>query len=118
MDDMPDTDADVDEELDADDVIDDGAALDSDDDDDAEDASLDDLYESELVAEEEAAGGSDDDDEYIAKALETPGDDPAEALAFKVRPKADGEFQCQSCFLIKQGAQLADRKRMWCVDCV
>ena len=116
MDDMPDPEVedDVDAEIDVDESLEDDAL----EDEDGEEASLDDLYETEMVAEEAAAGATEDEDEFLAKVLENPADDPTEALAFKVRPKADGEFQCQSCFLIKQSAQLADDKRMWCVDCV
>jgi hypothetical protein len=36
----------------------------------------------------------------------------------KVRPRAPGEFVCQSCFLVKHPSQLADDKRMLCRDCV
>ena len=36
----------------------------------------------------------------------------------KVRPRAPGEFVCQSCFLVKHLSQLADEKRQFCTDCV
>ena len=36
----------------------------------------------------------------------------------KVRPRAPGEFVCQSCFLVKHPSQLADQRRMLCRDCV
>ena len=36
----------------------------------------------------------------------------------KVRPRAPGEFVCQSCFLVKHPSQLADAKRQLCRDCV
>ena len=36
----------------------------------------------------------------------------------KVRPRAPGEFVCQSCFLVKHPSQLADAKRQLCSDCV
>ena len=48
---------------------------------------------------------------------ETP--DPEDrAEGTKVRPRAPGEFVCQSCFLVKHPSQLADEKRMLCRDCV
>ena len=36
----------------------------------------------------------------------------------KIQPRRPGEFVCQSCFLVKSPPQLADAKRMLCVDCV
>jgi hypothetical protein len=33
-------------------------------------------------------------------------------------PKQANEFVCQSCFLVKLRAQLADPKNMYCNDCV
>lgn len=36
----------------------------------------------------------------------------------KIAPRRPGEFVCQSCFLVKSPAQLADAKRQLCVDCV
>jgi hypothetical protein len=32
-------------------------------------------------------------------------------------PIGEGEFTCRSCFLVKRRAQLADEKRMICLDC-
>jgi hypothetical protein len=45
------------------------------------------------------------------------GDDTAEALIEKVVPMQSNEFTCRSCFLVKHRSQLADRKRLYCVDC-
>ena len=36
----------------------------------------------------------------------------------KIAPRRPGEFVCQSCFLVKSPAQLADAKAQLCVDCV
>ena len=36
----------------------------------------------------------------------------------KVRPRAPGEFVCQSCFLVKHPSQLADADKQFCRDCV
>lgn len=91
--------------------------VDADEEPDAEDASLDDLYEHEMVAEQAAGGAVEEDEEFIAKAMESAGEEPTETLTTKVRPRASGEFQCHECFLIKPSTQLADRESMLCVDC-
>lgn len=45
-------------------------------------------------------------------------DDPqAEALTVKVVPQRENEFTCRKCFLVKHRSQLADKKKMICVDC-
>jgi hypothetical protein len=41
-----------------------------------------------------------------------------ETLAVKVVPQQPTEFVCKSCFLVKHRSQLADKKRMFCRDCV
>lgn len=45
------------------------------------------------------------------------GDDKTEALVEKVLPIQSDEFTCRNCFLVKHRSQLADRKRLFCVDC-
>jgi hypothetical protein len=49
--------------------------------------------------------------------LETGRDDRVEALSVKVVPQQPTEFVCKNCFLVKHRSQLADKKRMYCVDC-
>ena len=44
-------------------------------------------------------------------------DDKSEALVEKVVPIQSDEFTCRNCFLVKHKSQLADRKRLFCVDC-
>jgi hypothetical protein len=50
--------------------------------------------------------------------LETGREEKVEALSVKVVPQQATEFVCKSCFLVKHRSQLADKKRMYCVDCV
>jgi hypothetical protein len=49
--------------------------------------------------------------------LETGREEKVEALSVKVVPQQPTEFVCKSCFLVKHRSQLADKKRMYCVDC-
>ncbi|HEX2026130.1 MAG TPA: DUF4193 family protein [Actinomycetota bacterium] len=49
--------------------------------------------------------------------LETGRDERVEALSVKVVPQQPTEFVCKKCFLVKHRSQLADKKRMYCVDC-
>jgi hypothetical protein len=42
-----------------------------------------------------------------------------ETLSVKVVPKQESEFVCRKCYLVKPiRSQLADKKRMYCRDCV
>lgn len=51
--------------------------------------------------------------------LEAPrGDERAEPLAVKVVPQQPTEFVCKSCYLVKHRSQLADKRKMFCRDCV
>jgi hypothetical protein len=59
-----------------------------------------------VVADEE----EDEDDEPL--------DPEDKGESGKVRPRAPGEFVCQSCFLVKHPSQLADESRQLCRDCV
>ncbi|MGH3443190.1 MAG: hypothetical protein ACRDUY_14345, partial [Nitriliruptorales bacterium] len=70
-----------------------------------------------VEASEKAAAGTDDDlDEVdvlvrvVSDDDEDPGDD--------IDGLREGEFICRSCFLAKGPTQLADAKKMLCVDCV
>jgi Domain of unknown function (DUF4193) len=66
-------------------------------------------------AEEGAAA----DDEGEEEAIVAPGaTDRVEALPAKVVPQQPTEFVCKKCFLVKHRSQLADKKRMFCRDCV
>lgn len=44
--------------------------------------------------------------------------EPVETVSVKVVPQQPTEFVCKSCFLVKHRSQLADKKRMFCRDCV
>ncbi len=110
---MPETDDDIAVD-DIDDVIDDD---DDDDDNERIDESLEDLYEEEVVKDASVDSGLEDEDEAIIKAMEVRDDEPVETLSVKVTGRADNEFQCLSCFLIKKMPQLADGDKMFCLDC-
>ena len=74
-------------------------------------ASLDELIAKkadEPAPEEESEGES---------MLETGREEKVEALSVKVVPQQPTEFVCKNCFLVKHRSQLADKKRMYCVDC-
>jgi hypothetical protein len=71
----------------------------------------------ELMAKKEGDGSSDDggdDDTVVA----TEREGPVEPLSVKVVPQQPTEFTCRNCFLVKHRSQLADKKRMYCRDCV
>jgi hypothetical protein len=76
------------------------------DDEDVE-ASLDTILKERLVVEEV------ENDEETPE----PEDRSADGVE-RVLPKQPGEFVCRSCFLVKHGNQLADKKKMLCRDCV
>jgi hypothetical protein len=95
-----DTDADVDEGL----ADDDEEGLD----DDEVEASLDVILKERLVVE--------DEDEEAEEGAEV--EDRTGEGATRVLPRQPGEFVCQSCFLLKNETQLADPKRLLCLDCV
>jgi Domain of unknown function (DUF4193) len=77
------------------------------DDEDVE-ASLDTILKERLVVEEVV-----EDDEDTPEPEDRTGDGVERVL-----PKQPGEFVCRSCFLVKHPNQLADRKKMFCRDCV
>lgn len=90
---------------------------DDDDEDDEEDededdveASLDDILKERLVVGDDE-DEDDEDEEYDDL------DDRAD-IALRVLPKQPDEFVCQSCFLVKNRSQVADKDRMFCRDCV
>ncbi|MDP9020991.1 MAG: DUF4193 family protein, partial [Actinomycetota bacterium] len=70
-------------------------------------ADLDTILKDRLVV-------ADDDEEEEDEVPEA--DDKVEGT--KVRPRAPGEFVCQSCFLVKHPSQLAEGEVALCRDCV
>jgi hypothetical protein len=46
------------------------------------------------------------------------GEERIEPLAVKVVPQQPTEFVCKSCYLVKHRSQLADKRKMFCRDCV
>jgi hypothetical protein len=87
-----------------------GEAEDEEEDEEPEDedveASLDVILKERLVVEDEP-----EDDEATDQEDRTEGNE-------RVLPKQPDEFVCRSCFLVKHPSQLADKKKMFCRDCV
>jgi hypothetical protein len=113
-----DDDEDLDLELDDDLEIDDVAAVDDDDDDD--DDIDDDDEESDDAVDEETEESLDvllareqGDDESLVRL----DDEPRDGLVSVIETISADEFTCTSCFLVKRRAQLADEKKMICLDC-
>ncbi len=69
-------------------------------------ASRDVILKERLVVEDEP-----EDDEATDQEDRTEGNE-------RVLPKQPDEFVCRSCFLVKHPSQLADKKKMFCRDCV
>lgn len=119
-----DDDLEIDEDIDAlDDDEDADEIADDDEIDEAVDVEDDDEDEDDVDADEEEDGedeeeslevllGRDDDDEDILRAVDTAGDRTKARVAID-----EGEFTCRSCFLVKRKAQMADPKRLICLDC-
>lgn len=128
-------------ELDDDIALDDDIELGDDDfGDDAEGSSKDDEPESdeeeaeaEVDAEEEEEDEAedvddlDDDEDEGEESLEVllgrDHEDESDAgetrnsLTKAANPIGEGEFTCRSCFLVKRRAQLADPRKLICLDC-
>lgn len=68
----------------------------------------------ELLAKKGEEGGDEPDDGAPGTARE----ERVETLSVKVVPQQATEFVCKSCYLVKHRSQLADKKRMYCRDCV
>jgi Domain of unknown function (DUF4193) len=70
----------------------------------------------ELIAKKSDEGAAEEAEE------ETPAtagrEERVETLSVKVVPQQPTEFVCKNCFLVKHRSQLADKKRMFCRDCV
>jgi hypothetical protein len=66
--------------------------------------------------EERPAPEEEEEDESI---LSLGREERLETLSVKVVPKQESEFVCRKCYLVKPiRSQLADKKRMFCRDCV
>ena len=107
-----------DEDEDLDDDLDDDVDDDDDDDDDGDDEdqeALDELEaeELEMLTEDEASETLVVDEAAEMRAIRR-----AEiALSASGEERAQDEFLCQSCFLLKKSSQLADKRRQLCNDC-
>jgi hypothetical protein len=79
------------------------------------DASLEEIFAKK--PEERAGAEEEEEDEDSMLALGR--DERLETLAVKVVPPDPAkEFTCRKCYLVKHRSQLADKKRMYCRDCV
>jgi hypothetical protein len=109
--------ADVDDEdedvvaLEEDEVVADVVVVD-DDEEVADDTDVE-LALDEVLAETIRRSTATEEDDEIAGEIDTV-TDPAETIL----PKQDDEFRCASCRLLKKTSQLADRARSLCRDCV
>jgi hypothetical protein len=71
----------------------------------------------EILAKKAEEGAAEDEGEE--ETMLAPGaTDRVETLAVKVVPQQPTEFVCKKCFLVKHRSQLADKRRMFCRDCV
>ena len=79
-----------------------------------DDASLEEILAKK--PEDRAAPEEEEDEESI---LSLGREERLETLTVKVVPKQESEFVCRKCYLVKPiRSQLADKKRMYCRDCV
>jgi hypothetical protein len=111
-DDDEDLDLELDDDLDIDVPVDDDDEDDDDDDEDEDDS--DEVVDEEteesldvLLAREQG-----DDDSLVRL-----DDEPRDGLVSVIETISADEFTCTSCFLVKRRAQLADEKKMICLDC-
>ena len=97
------------DEVPADDEDEEDEDLDDDDDEDDDEADDDEAEESldVLLAREQG-----DDDSLVRL-----DDEPRDGLVSVIETISADEFTCTSCFLVKRRAQLADEKKMICLDC-
>jgi Domain of unknown function (DUF4193) len=83
-------------------------------DDESGDASLEEILTKK--PEERPAPEEEDDEDSI---LSLGREERIETLSVKVVPQdPNKEFTCRNCYLVKHRSQLADKKRMFCRDCV
>jgi hypothetical protein len=71
----------------------------------------------EILAKK-AEGDSPEEESEDESMLSMGREERVETLAVKVVPQQPTEFVCKSCFLVKHRSQLADKKRLFCRDCV
>ncbi len=64
--------------------------------------------------EGEAEPGETEEESVLAVGRD---EERVESLTVKVVPQQPTEFVCKKCFLVKHRSQLADKRRMFCVDC-
>jgi hypothetical protein len=91
---------------------------DEEEDDSAGDAEAPETSLDEIIAKkaDEPAPEEEAEEESV---LETSrADERVEPLAVKVVPQQPTEFVCKSCYLVKHRSQLADKRKMFCRDCV
>jgi hypothetical protein len=101
-------------EADADEEEGDALPVETDEAEEGDDASLEEILSKK--PEERAAPEEEEDEESI---LSLGREERLETLSVKVVPKQDTEFVCRKCYLVKPiRSQLADKKRMYCRDCV
>jgi hypothetical protein len=67
---------------------------------------------------DEIATKSEEGDSEDEGMISTGREERVETLAVKVVPQQPTEFVCKNCYLVKHRSQLADKKRMFCRDCV
>jgi hypothetical protein len=98
-----------------DDEDEDGEAGEAELDDESGDASLEEI----LTKKPEERPASPEEEEDEDSILSLGRDERIETLSVKVvPPDPNKEFTCRSCYLVKHRSQLADKKRMFCRDCV
>jgi hypothetical protein len=71
----------------------------------------------EIIASKPEEGGGEEETEDEGM-ISTGREERVETLAVKVVPQQPTEFVCKNCYLVKHRSQLADKKRMFCRDCV
>ncbi len=120
--------ADDDEDLEIDDDLEiDVLGADDVDDSDVDDADTDEELEDDLDEDESDDQATDEEEESLDVLLaREQGDDddplrldeePRDGLTTTTTPIGADEFTCRSCFLVKRRAQLADEKKLICLDC-
>ena len=101
-------------DVDDDDEDEDAEPGEADLDDDTGDASLEEILTKK--PEERPAPEEEEEEDSI---LSLGREERIETLSVKVvPPDPNKEFTCRNCYLVKHRSQLADKKRMFCRDCV
>lgn len=89
-----------------------------DDDEESDDeADVDELEEVDVEEDEETLEAMLTRDKPLDEELIGSGEEPKEDYSTVSAPAGDEEFTCQSCFLVKRQAQLADKRKLICFDC-